>query len=84
MWFLLGGGCFAGVSLVKQVSQPRSGQGTSCSAAPLLRGADSSQASEQLQRVDAHVSREDGVEVAEPEQLTAVAGHGFLEESERT
>lgn len=38
--------------------------------------------SEEVQRVDSHVPGEEHVEVAEPEQLAAVAGHGSLEESE--
>lgn len=39
------------------------------------------QASEEVQRVDSHVPGEEHVELAEPEKLAAVAGHGFLEES---
>lgn len=38
--------------------------------------------SEEVQRVDSHVPGEEHIEVAEPEQLAAVAGHGSLEESE--
>lgn len=39
------------------------------------------QASEEVQRVDSHVPGEEHIELAEPEKLTAVAGHGSLEES---
>lgn len=31
-----------------------------------------------MQRVDSHVPGEEHVELAEPEKLAAVAGHGFL------
>lgn len=50
----------------------------------LLRTGKLFKASEEVQRVDSHVPGEEHVEAAEPEQLAAVAGHGFLEESKRT
>lgn len=44
----------------------------------LLRTGKLFKASEEVQRVDSHVPGEEHVEAAEPEQLAAVAGHGFL------
>ena len=41
-------------------------------------------ASEEVQGVDSHVSGEEHIEAAEPEQLAVVAGHGSLEEAKKT